>query len=412
MDSFLKSFINAKRLRDYPRLILIVMGLVLLLNALLGQGWLGAVGQIIGNDFLMLFSSGILFRTDPASLYDFKAQSQIQQSLIDPTPLWGVIPYNYPPYVAHLVSFFSFIPYSTAFIFWSILSFCLLGASIYWMIDNLVKTKLIDAGLTKTQLFVIVASWFAFVEGIQVGQNHSLSLFLISGIIILSLTNRSYLAGIMAGFTIYKPQLALGFIIIWLVWKNYRSIAGYLTITFIWMGCTLLSQGVSIYQTYLTKLPLLINMMYMEGFGGYLEVTPFGFLISLFPQSKLPVLLIASQIITVLYVVSLAWFAYKVRDNPVPANTSTITFAVFFPLITAPHTLLHDLVILVPVLLLWTQENISRKFLYLVISIYFGSLLLPPITRYSGIALLSIFPIILLLYYIKQINQSFLNNEN
>jgi hypothetical protein len=57
--------INAKRLRDYPRLMLFTVWIILGLNILLHQGWKGGFGQIIGGDFIMFYSTGLIYRNEP-----------------------------------------------------------------------------------------------------------------------------------------------------------------------------------------------------------------------------------------------------------------------------------------------------------------------------------------------------------
>ena len=76
------SIINSNRLRDYLRLMLITTWTILALNFRLRQGWLGGLNQIIGSDFITLYSAGLAYRIDLAHLYDFTRQFSIQQVLI------------------------------------------------------------------------------------------------------------------------------------------------------------------------------------------------------------------------------------------------------------------------------------------------------------------------------------------
>jgi hypothetical protein len=55
------TWINEKRLRDYPRLMLIATWLIIVLNILFRDGWQGGLGQIIGGDFIMFYSTGRLY---------------------------------------------------------------------------------------------------------------------------------------------------------------------------------------------------------------------------------------------------------------------------------------------------------------------------------------------------------------
>src|SRR4030065_2496834 len=113
--------INAKRLRDYPRLMFITVWTILALNLLFRHGWLGALNQIIGSDFITLYAAGLAYRTDLAHLFDFTSQALPPQSLIHPTELLGVNPFISPPYVAMVYSLFTYIPLPIALILWTLL---------------------------------------------------------------------------------------------------------------------------------------------------------------------------------------------------------------------------------------------------------------------------------------------------
>jgi len=399
------AFLNQRRLRDYPRLMLGTMIFVLMLNILLRQGWMGAVKQIIGGDFIMLYSAGKLFQQDANSLYDFQKQGDIQRELLSPTPFEGIMPFNYPPYVAQAVSFFTRLPLAVALVLWSILTIACVTLAVYWISRVLVPNWLHDQGLTFSQLLIISCSFFAFIEGLQVGQNHGLTLLLLTGMVIFSIKEKWFLAGILAGLTIYKPQFAIGFLILWLIWGKYKALIGYAITSLTWVGFFVLSHGLSLFQTYLSSIPLLLKMPYLEGFGGYLEVTPYGFLISVLPSSAWSGIILFTQILTLLLSIGLAWTAFRFRKHPIDQRQTVFILAILFPLLTAPHTLLHDLVILIPALVLWAQQTRSSSLLLICITIYLGAFLLPLVTHVTGIALLGLIPLSLLAAQIHQLGR-------
>ncbi len=397
------AFFNSRRLRDYPRLMLGTMVLILSLNILLRQGWMGAVRQIIGGDFIMLYSAGKLFQQDINSLYNFQLQGNIQRQLLAPTPFEGIMPFNYPPYVAQAVSILAKLPLAPAFMFWSILTIVCVILAVYWISKYLIPAWLQNRGLTFVQLLVISFSFFAFIEGFQVGQNHALTLLLLTGMIVCTVKERWFLAGLIAGLTIYKPQFALGFLIIWIVWGKYKALAGYIITSVVWIGWFILNYGLTLIQTYFSILPLLLKMPYLEGFGGYLEVTPYGLLISLFPSDAWSGIFIVTQTLTILFSIGLAWIAFKFRKGSWKQKQAVIILAILYPLLTAPHTLLHDLIILIPAMVLWADQAPSPWLLYACIAIYLGAFILPLISHATGIAFLALIPLALLFAQIRQI---------
>lgn len=399
-------FLNDKRLKVYPRLVLIVEISILAFNLLFGQGWMGALKQIIGCDFIMLYSGGMLYRGNVYNLYDFQRQGEIQKELIKPAPLWGIMPFNYPPYTAMAASALTFIPLPLALGLWTLLTILAVLTACVWMHRYLTPTWLKDKGLTFAQFIILTFSFFPMIEGLQVGQNHGLTLLLLTGIIVFTLAERWYLAGILAGLTIYKPHLAIGFLILWLAWGKFKPLAGFVITTFTWVGSFIWINGFAPFQAYLSNMPLLLKMLYLEGFGGYLEVTPYGFLISVLPASWWRGIWSFVQAFTVILAIGLAVYAFLTRQESAFHKKSALILAVLFPLLSAPHVLLHDLVILVPIFLLWSDLDRSRNLLYICVSIYLAVLFLPLITHASGIALLAFIPMGVFLLQIRSIQKN------
>ena len=191
----------------------------------------------------------------------------------------------------------------------------------------------------------------------------------------------------MAGLTIYKPQFAIGFLIIWFVWGKYKALAGYAITSMIWVGWFVGTNGFSLFKTYLSIIPLLTKLPYLEGFGGYLEVTTYGLLITLLPPQAWSGIIFFTQTLAVLLSLGLAWVAFQQRHHPMNQRQSSLILAIIFPLIIAPHTLLHDLVILIPAMVLWADQAPSSRLLYACIAIYLGAFILPLLTHFTGIAL-------------------------
>lgn len=282
------SIINAKRLRDYPRLMFITSWTILALNLLFRQGWLGALGQIIGSDFITLYGAGLANRTDLAHLYDFSVQGEIQQALIEPTLLPGTNPFISPPYVASIYSLFTYIPPALALILWTLLSVLITMGAVRLLAHLLPES--IKSKLGYWQLLIIVFSFFPFIEGLQVGQNHSLTLLLVTCVLIFTLSERWFLAGSMAGLMIYKPQLVLGFLLIWIIWRKYKALAAFATVALLWAGSYLIINGISPFLTYLNASRDLVLLPYVPGFPGYLLLTIYGFFTTLFPIEALPII--------------------------------------------------------------------------------------------------------------------------
>lgn len=392
------SVINDRRLRDYPRLVLVSTWGVLAANLLLHQGWLGGLArQIIGTDFVTLYASGWLWRADAGRLYDLAAQAAAQQSLIQPTPLTGVNPFISPPYVAWAYSALTALPLAPAFLLWTLLTLlCVLlcaEVAARWLTPAWLEVR----GLSRAQMVVLIASSFAFVEGLQVGQNHGLTLLLVTGIVACSLSGRWLPAGLLAGLLLYKPQFVLGFLIVWLVWRCYRALAAFAMVAAVWVGGTLLAYGVEPYWAYLAAGDQILRLPSTPGFPAFLLVTPYGFLATLLPDSAYPFLRVLAPAGMAAAALALAWLAFRVHQSPSAERRPLLALAVLFPLLATPYALLHDMVIALPVLLLLAANGRgSKAMLGLAIGLYVGALALPALSYVLGVALGALLPVALL----------------
>jgi alpha-1,2-mannosyltransferase len=397
------SFFNQRRLRDYPRLLLGTMIFILLLNILLRQGWMGAVKKIIGGDFIAFYSAGVIFNQDINSLYDLQKQGAIQRDLLAPTPFEGVMPFFYPPYVAPIISIFTNLPMSAAFIVWTLLTVACVTLAVFLTSKYLVPNWLYNHGLSFSQLIIITCSFFPFILGLQVGQNHGLTLLLLTGMVVCSIKEKWFLSGLIAGLTIYKPQFAIGFLILWVVWGQYKALIGFAISSFLWAGWFVLNNGFYLFKSYTTILPIVLKMLYLKGFAGEVEVTPYGLLITVLPPEAWSGIMLFTQSLSVFLGIGLAFIAFRLRKQPIDQRQSALILAILFPLLASPHTLIYDLLIIIPVLVLWSHQTHSVRLLYACIAIYLGSFLLPLAIHMTGIALSSFIPITLLVAQIRLI---------
>ncbi len=359
---------------------------ILALNILFKDGWTGATHQIIGSDFITLYAAGLAYRMDISHLYELQSQAAIQQALIQPTALPGVNPFISPPYVAAFYSLFSFIQLPWAFILWTVLT---IGVTVIavWNLKKLLPASL-SASLSRWQLLIIVLSFFPFVEGLQAGQNHAFSLLIVALIVIFSLSERWFLAGMLVGFLIYKPQMILGLLLVWLIWRKYKALAGVASIAILWAGYVLVFNGISPYLSYLNASKEFLLLPYVPGFPGYLLLTFYGLLATLFPFQSFPTINAINLAVSVCLFVILGWMSYKSRHLPVLERTPAVVLALLIPMVATPYALLHDLVILVPGFILWARYAPSRPLLLAAIVVYLSSFFLPLIASMTRIAIM------------------------
>jgi len=384
-------FWNSRRLRDYPRLMFIAIWIILLFNLVFRQGWMGALNQVIGSDFITLYAAGLAFRTGLHNLYNLTTQFEIQQSLIQPTLLSGVNPFISPPYVAQVYSIFTHLPLSLAFILWTLLSIVFTFGSLVLLHRWLPEA--VKRHLPLGQVAIIVFSFFPFIEGIQVGQNHALTMLLVTGVLVFIISEKWLLAGVMAGLLIYKPQLVIGLLVIWLIWRKYQALGAFSVTALVWAGTFWLVNGFGPYQMYLDISRDLFLLPYIEGFPAYLLTTFYGLLTTLFPIGALPVIRILTIIFAGIALLILTWLAYMYRNRSMLEKTPIIVLAMLVPLLAFPYTLLHDMVIVIPAFFLWARYSLSPALLKTVIAVYLSGFFL---TLLAALIKVALFPLLLI----------------
>jgi alpha-1,2-mannosyltransferase len=397
-----------RRLIVYPRLVLATVWIIIAINLVFHQGWQGGFGQIIATDFITLYGAGQILRQDADHLYDPKVQEAVQQVLIAPTELGGLNPYISPPYVALAYSAFTFIP-----LFPSVLLWWALSLGMVFMagrgISSLIPARLRQGWLNRSYLIVAILSFFPFALGWQAGQNQALTLLLTSGVLLLCLSGRWGVAGLLAGLLIYKPQFALGFLIIWLAWGKFRALGGFALVAGAWVGVSIWLHGLGAYKEYFHLIPVYSLLNYVPGFPGYLMVTPHALLASVLPLEAAPYLMWFDRVILVSFGGGLAWLAFHRRNERRSRYFSVLLLALLFPLVVSPYTLAYDLVILVSLLALWVVllpgKESPRCFSpgWNAMLVYFGGLVLPVLAFATGIAWLALIPIWLSIALLAQI---------
>ena len=391
-------FINKKRLLTYPILVLIALSSVTLFNVIFADGWYGRIGGFIGYDFLSIYAGGKLYWTETSDLYNLETMANLQSQLAG-IPRSGLNFFPNPPYAALIYGLFSFLPYSSAFVIWTILSVVCLVISTWLIHRYLIPKNLSDNGLTLVYLLVLIFSFYPIIFGLQNGQNHSFSLFLAAMIIIFSIKERPGLAGVCAGFMIYKPQLVLGWVILWLLLKNYKTLLSFLLTGIAWVGVSLLHKGLSPYLDYLRYIPHLDNITYQTW-----EVTPVAMInklcMDIFGTTNNTILFLLAVIV---YTVVMFWI---VRRYPSSRHPAPMILVLLFPLFNI-HFMFYDLALIIPLFFLWSQISQSRIVLVTAVSIYLAVLILPAVSEAIKFPIMGFLPLLILLAVISDQKNSF-----
>ena len=194
-----------------------VLWLAWLISVLLGSGYIDLAGQPVGTDYLQFYAAGrTLADGESAHLYDVEFQAQLERSIIGPD-LKSYHAFITPPFFAWIFVPLAALPYGISFAIWSLLGVGLLGASVYLLNPQ-----------HPGRAFIWALTWFPVFASVSFGQNALLSLFLLTSVYALWRRERRFLAGMVLGLLLYKPQLTLGVGVLWLFrWReDWPALAG------------------------------------------------------------------------------------------------------------------------------------------------------------------------------------------
>jgi hypothetical protein len=405
MSAAFWNWMNNKRLRDYPRLILISCTMVLFFNLVLHRGWIGGLlGLLMWGDFVVYYAGGLIYRTDLSQLYNPVVQESTQLKLISPTVPPGVTLYSYPPNAAQFHSLLSYIPLPISLIFWCILSIaCIIIAAIL-IHRYLMPQRLIENGLSVLQLSILIFSSFAFIEGFAAGQMHSITLLIMVGILITTIKEKWFLAGLLAAALTYKPQFVVGFLILWLIWKNFYPILVFILFSMIWNGTVLITKGITPYLDYLQFVKNMVYLPYVkDGFPTAILSTPYSLIASMISFKFATLWNQIYLLISIVLIGLFCWLTIKMRKQPIRNQNVVFAMVMILPILITPYALLHDLLLLFPVLfLLAIKPEQDRKALKIALIVYLAMLVLPLIGIPFKLALTGLIPLFILFYWGQQ----------
>jgi len=177
------------------------------------------------SDFISFYTAGkILERGAAPRLYDLRMQYEIQREIAPRVEMrQGALPFVRPAFEAWLFWPLAFLPYSTAFVVWNLVSTaCAVGALLVlrWEIPGLVEIPLwlaLAAGLSYFPLF------FAVLQG-----QDSLVLLLLYALAWRALRREKWFAcGLILGIGVFKFPLILPMLVAFALHRKWNAIVGF-----------------------------------------------------------------------------------------------------------------------------------------------------------------------------------------
>ena len=216
----LGTWLTAKRLRAHGTILALCLWGFYAWN-LSTPGLRDRNANLKGTDFLHFYALGSLAAAHRgADLYDMNAQAALAARRVPDAAGIRYLPL-YPPQVSILFAPFAHFSYGWALAWWWVCSAALYSICCYsiWQVcANL-------AGYGKTT-FILAAGFPAFFHLIAWGQTSALALVCFTLMYFLLLDQQEFLAGLVLGCLIFKPQLGLAAAIVFVSAGAWKIVLG------------------------------------------------------------------------------------------------------------------------------------------------------------------------------------------
>jgi hypothetical protein len=172
-------------------------------------------------DFRQLYTGGYLARVDPAHLYEYERQKEVQDAFISRAA--GLLPFIRPSYEALLIAPLTHLPYRIAYFCFLSVNLLLLMACFFLGRDVFSRSGIIAQPRPGLQLF----AFFPVTVAILQGQDSILFLLGLCLIYRCVVSSRQFLAGVVLALLLFKPQIAFPLALFFTARYGFSLFAGF-----------------------------------------------------------------------------------------------------------------------------------------------------------------------------------------
>ena len=385
-------WLTAKRLRAHGLLLALTLWLVYFW-ILATPGLRDRNGNLKGTDFLHFYTIGTLARQHRgAELYDMSAQAALAARRVPEAAGIRYLPL-YPPQVSLLFAPFASLSYGQALIAWWILNVLIYGAccfAIWKVCPNLQSSGGIVA--------LAAIAFPGFFNLIAWGQTSGLALGCFTLLFFMLRDRRDFLAGLILGLLIFKPQLGVAAAVLFLALGRWKVVLGAVISAAAELSVGTLYYGWQPLRSWIRVLGNVRNVSLMLEPRPYQTHSLRTFWSMLIPwePASLALYLISAAVV-------LGWTIVVWRRSDIwRLRYSLLLLAT---VLVSPHLTVYDLVILAPGFLLladWLMGQPRSGFNGLIGTTFYLAYVLPllvPIARWTHIQF-SVLAMTLLVYLV------------
>jgi hypothetical protein len=176
-------------------------------------------------DFTIFYTAGkVVNEGRGRRLYDLETQLALQRSFAPEIEhRENALPFNHPPFEALLFVPLAGLPYVTAYLVWAAFNIALILGLWILLRPRLPSLHNLLPGLPLLAIF----AFFPVIMALLQGQDSILLLFVYGLAFAALTTGRAFLAGICLALALFKFQLVLPFVVVLLVRRQWKAIAGF-----------------------------------------------------------------------------------------------------------------------------------------------------------------------------------------
>jgi Glycosyltransferase family 87 len=182
-------------------------------------------------DFTIFYTAGKCVNEGRGrQLYDLETQFALQRSFAPEVKHRdNPLPFNHPPFEALLFVPLAGLPYVTAYLVWAVFNLALILG--FW---TLLRPRLPSLqNLLPALPLLAMFAFFPLMVALLQGQDSILLLFLYGLAFSALASGRAFVAGLCLGLALFKFQLVLPFLVVLLVRRQWRAVAGFTFTAFV-----------------------------------------------------------------------------------------------------------------------------------------------------------------------------------
>ena len=370
------SWLTARRLRAHGLILALCLWSVYCWN-IATPGLLDRARNIKGTDFLHFYTLGTLALAHRgADLYNMQAQSSLLAQRVPEAAAIMYLPL-YPPQVSLFFAPFGLVPYTTALVLWLSFSSLIYAACCYAVWRTCPNLR--SHGFT---VLILALAFPAFWHLIAWGQTSALALACFTATYFALRAKQEFVAGLLLGCLIFKPQLAIAAAIVFLVTFHWKIIGGALLSAGSQLFAACLYYGAAPLRDWmrtLLNLPHLLPLLEPRLYQTH-SLRTFWTLLIPWPAASLALYLISAFVVSVLTIV--CWRSRM----PLPLRYAVLLLAT---VLLAPHLTVYDLVILAPAFLFISDcivaqpDHPTAPYFKLLLYFAFALPLVGPLARWT-----------------------------